>query len=702
MGDADQGGRRNPARAARAPRPQEPEGGEPEGDEPPQDQPEPTEEELAQQEAARQEAARRDAEALAAAEREAERQEHQDEITRMQAEIDTLRQQSPEERRNTDGITLIGNAVRTMTSILRQNTNISKKQLEFQELLNADATADAMLKQQQLTDPTMGNSSWYTGVLSSEQSRHFSKGIITSKEFSYSKANNEFQKASKPNDMHFPRSLEDLPDTTEAWKASFNDSLQQIVMESPDYHAYVTTSSKVTDYINSRIEIRMKEIRNHDSTKNFEFDELQDLQIPPVEGAHMLSAVLVKDVGEFPPRVTTPGWQFGVLEPVYYNDGSSADQRTLLCIPSNFSSLNLTDHPPFIPFNDYTRRYYDHLLHKVQGDREYCPNPRRVPGSPHFCDRDHMDLEEFNAFDKKLFDLFMSWLKKSMTAIQQPAKISEIEIFEKKLRRTNNCCLIYAALQWTNLYLCGNSNVVAINIRNHVNQVKHRAMRDWPNADLCHILAFYLTAEDKIKIFSPRNVSHHLNMEDLLQETIDQIGKHVTEAAWERANGDKSTFMHKMIKAAEGLGQWFNNSVDKKSPESMRNLDQAVPGLSQAVGSMQNLLAFFQHIYSSHGVTIGPTPDRFTVKCHRAHTSFAKMKSDAAINFIGNAGTSDETVNVTDVINYGYGPSDYQDEGSEPDLVKFMRSMEEFRELSSDAHAYLLVPQEEIAEDLID
>lgn len=315
MGDADQGGRRNPARAARAPRPQEPEGGEPEGDEPPQDQPEPTEEELAQQEAARQEATRRDAEALAAAEREAERQEHQDEITRMQAEIDTLRQQSPEERRNTDGITLIGNAVRTMTSILRQNTNISKKQLEFQELLNADATADAMLKQQQLTDPTMGNSSWYTGVLSSEQSRHFSKGIITSKEFSYSKANNEFQKASKPNDMHFPRSLEDLPDTTEAWKASFNDSLQQIVMESPDYHAYVTTSSKVTDYINSRIEIRMKEIRNHDSTKNFEFDELQDLQIPPVEGAHMLSAVLVKDVGEFPPRVTTPGWQFGVLEP---------------------------------------------------------------------------------------------------------------------------------------------------------------------------------------------------------------------------------------------------------------------------------------------------------------------------------------------------------------------------------------------------
>ena len=114
-----------------------------------------------------------------------------------------------------------------------------------------------------------------------------------------------------------------------------------------------------------------------------------------------------------------------------------------------------------------------------------------------------------------------------------------------------------------------------------------------------------------------------------------------------------------MIKAAEGLGQWFNNSVDKKSPESMRNLDQAAPGLSQAVGSMQNLLAFFQHIYSSHGVNIGPTPDRFIVKCYRAHTSFAKMKSDAAINFIGDAGTSDETVNVADVINYGYEPSDW-------------------------------------------
>ena len=101
MGDAEQQRRRNPERGARAPRPQEPEGGEPEGDEPPEDQPpedqpEPTEEELAQQEAAGQEAARRDAEALAATEREAERQEHQDEITRMQAEIDTLRQQSPE------------------------------------------------------------------------------------------------------------------------------------------------------------------------------------------------------------------------------------------------------------------------------------------------------------------------------------------------------------------------------------------------------------------------------------------------------------------------------------------------------------------------------------------------------------------------------------------------------------------------------
>ena len=38
----------------------------------------------------------------------------------------------------------------------------------------------------------------------------------------------------------------------------------------------------------------MKELRNHDSTKNFEFDKLQDLQIPPVEGAQGLSAILVK------------------------------------------------------------------------------------------------------------------------------------------------------------------------------------------------------------------------------------------------------------------------------------------------------------------------------------------------------------------------------------------------------------------------
>ena len=89
--------RRNPERGARPPRSQETEGDEPPEDQPPEDQPEPTAEELAQQEATRQEAALRDAEALVAAERETERQEHQDEITRMQAEIDTLRQQSPAE-----------------------------------------------------------------------------------------------------------------------------------------------------------------------------------------------------------------------------------------------------------------------------------------------------------------------------------------------------------------------------------------------------------------------------------------------------------------------------------------------------------------------------------------------------------------------------------------------------------------------------
>ena len=67
-----------------------------------------------------------------------------------------------------------------MTSIMRENTNISKKQLDFLELLNADAAADAMLKETQLTDPTMGNSKWYAGILSSEQSRHFSTSQTTS------------------------------------------------------------------------------------------------------------------------------------------------------------------------------------------------------------------------------------------------------------------------------------------------------------------------------------------------------------------------------------------------------------------------------------------------------------------------------------------------------------------------------------------
>ena len=62
-------------------------------------------------------------------------------------------------------------------------------------------------------------------------------------------------------------------------------------------------------------------------------------QIPPVEDTEGVSAILVKDVEEFSPRVTRPGWSFGVLEPAYYSDASSADQRTLLCIPSNFSSL---------------------------------------------------------------------------------------------------------------------------------------------------------------------------------------------------------------------------------------------------------------------------------------------------------------------------------------------------------------------------
>lgn len=94
----------------------------------------------------------------------------------------------------------MGTSLDKMTSILREQSNISKKQLEFMELLNADAVADAKLKESQLSDPTMGNSNWYPGVLSSEQSRRFSKGIITSKEFSYSKANNEFQEASRPND----------------------------------------------------------------------------------------------------------------------------------------------------------------------------------------------------------------------------------------------------------------------------------------------------------------------------------------------------------------------------------------------------------------------------------------------------------------------------------------------------------------------
>ena len=44
-----------------------------------------------------------------------------------------------------------------------------------------------------------------------------------------------------------------------------------------------------------------------------------------------------EDVGVFPPR-PIPGQAYGVLEPAYYDDSSDIDQRTLLCIPSNFSS----------------------------------------------------------------------------------------------------------------------------------------------------------------------------------------------------------------------------------------------------------------------------------------------------------------------------------------------------------------------------
>ena len=62
-------------------------------------------------------------------------------------------------------------------------------------------------------------------------------------------------------------------------------------------------------------------------------------------------------------------------------------------------------------------------------------------------------------------------------------------------------------------------------------------------------LAFYLTAEAKTKTFSPRNEFHHLDMDNLLDHTIDQIGKYVTETAWERASGDNSAFMHKMIRS---------------------------------------------------------------------------------------------------------------------------------------------------------
>lgn len=159
MGDEEQQNapRRNPERRARAPQPapqpEEPEGGE----EPPV--PEPTAEEV---EAARQERLRQDAQALADAEEADERlreESHLAEIARLQSELDALRAQTPAERRNEDrGIALIGTAVTTMTSILRENTNISKKQLDFLELLNADAAADAMLKETQLTDPT--NPTW--------------------------------------------------------------------------------------------------------------------------------------------------------------------------------------------------------------------------------------------------------------------------------------------------------------------------------------------------------------------------------------------------------------------------------------------------------------------------------------------------------------------------------------------------------------
>ena len=38
-------------------------------------------------------------------------------------------------------------------------------------------------------------------------------------------------------------------------------------------------------------------------------------------------------------------------------------------------------------------------------------------------------------------------------------------------------------------------------------QVRNEAIREWPNADICHILTFSLTAEERTKIFLPVKMS---------------------------------------------------------------------------------------------------------------------------------------------------------------------------------------------------
>ena len=371
--------------------------------------------------------------------------------------------------------------------------------------INGDTTPDA-------SDEVPNNDSdkqkvpreqYYDGRYSEEE-RVPLRGIMTAKTMPFCQHNKPYREA-KIGSKYFASDLQEMPEKMEKWKDSFPDGLLQQVMKNDSYSTYVCSNTKVSDFIASSIEKRIQELIK----LKYNIHRIDRLVISDVDGSNNKGKKLfnLAKYSTFPPSLDEKIYKWELIDASPEDDDTQCD---LYCIPNNFGSSDLTRKPAFVPLRSYFSEYIQYLLLEVQKNSIYRPNPRRVPSAgERFLDREHMDLEEFQKFDSHLFDYYMNWLKSSMHAMHQPARIDDITRLEMDLRRTRNCSLIYAALQWTYLHLCGNSGVVVKSIRHHVDEVRNNAFSRWPEVDVCHILSFYLSADMKLKLFAPRNVSAH-------------------------------------------------------------------------------------------------------------------------------------------------------------------------------------------------